>query len=64
MIGKDGYGYSQPVTSLNLIALYRCTTGHDQFVSTDPNCEGETTDDFSAMPSLEGNFLANPVGSG
>jgi hypothetical protein len=44
MLGKDGYGYSQPVPGLNLIALYRCKSGQDHFVSKDPKCEGQTTD--------------------
>jgi len=44
ILGKNGYGYSQPMPGLNLTALYRCTTGHDHFVSTDPKCEGETTE--------------------
>ena len=43
MLGKDGYGYSQPVPGLNLIALYRCKSGQDHFVSKDPKCEGQTT---------------------
>jgi hypothetical protein len=45
-LGKDGYGYSQPVSGLNLVALYRCSTGHDHFVSQDPKCEGKTTDEL------------------
>ncbi len=40
---KEGYGYSRPVSGLNLIAVYRCSTGHDHFVSKDPNCEGQKT---------------------
>jgi hypothetical protein len=46
ILGKDGYGYSQPVSGLSLIALYRCSTGHDHFVSRDPKCEGQTTDEI------------------
>jgi hypothetical protein len=46
MLGKNGYGYSEPVSGLNLIPLYRCATGHDHFVSKDPKCEGATTDQF------------------
>lgn len=46
VLGKEGYGYSQPVPSLNLIPLYRCSTGHDHFVSNDSHCEGQTTDEF------------------
>jgi|HubBroStandDraft_1064217.scaffolds.fasta_scaffold00857_10 hypothetical protein len=45
-LGKDGYGYSQPVSRLNLVALYRCSTGHDHFVSKDPKCEGQSTDEL------------------
>ena len=44
ILGKNGYGYAQPVAGLNLVPLYRCSTGHDHFVSQDPKCEGETTD--------------------
>jgi hypothetical protein len=43
-LGKEGYGYSQPVAGLNLVPLYRCSSGHDHFVSKDPKCEGQTTD--------------------
>ena len=46
ILGKDGYGYPQPVSGLNLVALYRCGTGHDHFVSRDPKCEGKTTDEL------------------
>jgi hypothetical protein len=45
-LGKNGYGYPQPVPGLNLVALYRCSTGYDHFVSTDPNCEGKKTDEL------------------
>lgn len=45
-LGKDGYGYSQPVSGLNLVALYRCSTAQDHFVSNDPKCEGQTTDEL------------------
>jgi hypothetical protein len=44
ILGKNGYGYAQPVDGLNLIALYRCKTSHDHFVSQDSKCEGETVD--------------------
>jgi hypothetical protein len=46
MLGKDGYAYSQPVSGLNLVALYRCSSGQDHFVSQDPKCEGKTTDEL------------------
>ena len=46
ILGKQGYGYPQPVPGLNLVALYRCRTGYDHFVSQDPNCEGQTTDEL------------------
>ncbi|MGD1081463.1 MAG: hypothetical protein ABR881_24330 [Candidatus Sulfotelmatobacter sp.] len=46
ILGKDGYGYSQPVSGLNLVALYRCFTGYDHFVSKDPKCEGQKTDEL------------------
>jgi hypothetical protein len=48
ILGKEGYGYSQPVAGLNLVALYRCSSGQvpfqGHFVSRDPKCEGQTTD--------------------
>jgi hypothetical protein len=44
MLGTIGYAYPQPVSGLNLVALYRCSTGHDHFVSRDPKCEGQKTD--------------------
>jgi hypothetical protein len=43
-LGKNGYGFSQPVAGLNLVALYRCSSAHDHFASKDPKCEGQTTD--------------------
>jgi hypothetical protein len=46
ILGKQGYGYPQPVPGLNLVALYRCSTGSDHFVSQDPKCEGQTTDEL------------------
>ncbi len=42
ILGVEGFAYSQPVTGLSLVALYRCSTGHDHFVSTDPKCDGQT----------------------
>jgi hypothetical protein len=45
ILGKDGYAYSQPVPGLNLVALYRCRTPQDHFVSKDPKCEGQTTEE-------------------
>lgn len=48
ILGKEGYGYSQPVAGLNLVALYRCSSGQvpfqDHFVSKDPKCEGQTAE--------------------
>jgi hypothetical protein len=50
ILGKEGYGYSQPVSGLNLVALYRCSVGQapfqDHFVSKDPKCEGNATDEL------------------
>jgi hypothetical protein len=46
IIGVNGYGYSRPVAGLNLVALYRCSNGHDRFLSTDPKCEGQTTQEL------------------
>jgi len=44
ILGKNGYGYAQPIAGLNLIAVYRCSTSHDHFVSPDAKCEGQTVD--------------------
>ena len=46
ILGKNGYGYSQPVEGLNLTGIYRCRTAESHFVSSDPNCEGQTMDEF------------------
>jgi hypothetical protein len=46
ILGKNGYGYPQPVAGLKLVALYRCSTSQDHFVSQDPKCEGATTDEL------------------
>ncbi|HEV2396670.1 MAG TPA: hypothetical protein VGS27_07000 [Candidatus Sulfotelmatobacter sp.] len=44
ILGKQGYAYSKGVSSSSLVALYRCSTGQDHFVSQDPKCEGAKTD--------------------
>jgi hypothetical protein len=46
MLGRNGYGYSRPVAGLDLVALYRCSSGHDHFVSKDPKCEGQLTQEL------------------
>jgi hypothetical protein len=46
MLGKDGYGYAEPVAGLNLIPVYRCSGGGDHFVSLDAKCEGQTADEL------------------
>ena len=43
-LGKNGYGYKEPMPGLNLVPLYRCSTGTDHFASGDPKCEGQTTE--------------------
>jgi hypothetical protein len=42
----DGFGYARPVAGLNLVTLYRCKTSTDHFVSTDPKCEGASTQEI------------------
>jgi hypothetical protein len=44
ILGRNGYGYAEPIAGLNLIALYRCRTHDDHFVSQDSKCEGQTVD--------------------
>jgi hypothetical protein len=46
ILGKQGYAFAQPVSGLNLVGLYRCSTTLDHFVSQDPKCEGQTTDEL------------------
>lgn len=46
ILGKNGYGYSQPVNGLNLVGIYRCSTADGHFVSKDANCEGHKMDTF------------------
>jgi hypothetical protein len=46
ILGTNGFAYSRPVAGLNLVALYRCSTGHDHFVSKDPECEGQSTQEL------------------
>jgi hypothetical protein len=43
ILGTNGYGYAKPVAGLNLVALYRCSTDVDHFVSKDPQCEGHSS---------------------
>jgi hypothetical protein len=42
-LGREGYGYSKPAPGLSVVALYRCSTANDHFVSQNPKCEGGTT---------------------
>jgi hypothetical protein len=44
ILGKNGYGYAAPVATLNLVAIYRCRTDKDHFVSTNPKCDRAATD--------------------
>lgn len=44
ILGLQGYAYEKQISGLNLVGLYRCSTGRDHFVSKDPRCEGQTTD--------------------
>jgi hypothetical protein len=46
VLGTNGYGYSRPVAGLNLVSLYRCSSGHDHFVSIDPGCEGQSNQEL------------------
>jgi hypothetical protein len=46
ILGVNGYAYSGRVAGLNLLALYRCSTGHDHFASTNSNCEGQTAQEL------------------
>jgi hypothetical protein len=46
ILGRNGYGYSRPVAGLGLVALYRCSSGHGHFVSKDPKCEGQSTQEL------------------
>lgn len=46
ILGVNGYAYSEPVTGLHLIALYRCATDHDHFVSADARCEGQVSQEL------------------
>jgi hypothetical protein len=43
-LGTNGYAYSKPGSGL--VPLYRCSTAVDHFVSQDPQCEGQTTDEL------------------
>ena len=41
-LGIEGYAYAQPGTGR--VALYRCYSGTDHFVSSDSSCNGKTTE--------------------
>lgn len=45
MLGTNGYAFAQPVAGHKLILVYRCSTSTDHFVSQDPSCGGQTTDE-------------------
>jgi hypothetical protein len=40
VLGLEGYAYAQAPAGQTTVPLYRCATGNDHFVSTDPKCEG------------------------
>jgi hypothetical protein len=42
VLGREGYAFNGDLAGG--VEIYRCWTGHDHFVSTDPNCEGTTTE--------------------
>jgi hypothetical protein len=44
ILGTNGYAYPRPVSGMNLVPLYRCSSGRDHFVSKDPKCDGQNTD--------------------
>ncbi len=44
--GIEGFLYSAPPPGITNHALYRCKTGVDHFVSSDPNCEGTTEEEL------------------
>jgi len=44
VLGKNGYAYTGLVPELGVVPLYRCYTGTDHFASSDPKCEGQTTE--------------------
>ena len=46
VLGTEGFGYSQPVAGLKLIALYRCSDGQGSFMSQKSACQGEKNDGF------------------
>lgn len=43
ILGTNGYGYAKPVAGQNMVPLYRCDTGPDDFVSQDAACEGQAS---------------------
>jgi hypothetical protein len=43
LLGTNGFGYAKPVAGLNLVPLYNCNTGNDDFVSHDPQCGGKAS---------------------
>jgi hypothetical protein len=46
ILGTAGYGYAKPVAGLKLVALYRCETGADDFVSQDADCGDKASGQF------------------
>jgi hypothetical protein len=44
VLGKNGYAYAGTVPRADMLPLYRCYTGTDHFATSDPKCEGQTTE--------------------
>ena len=46
MLGLEGWIYVQPPAGLAVSPIYLCSDGSDYFAATDPNCEGQVTDEL------------------
>jgi hypothetical protein len=44
IIGTNGFAYSKPLASMQLVPVYRCVSARGHFVSQDAKCEGQTND--------------------
>src|SRR5207247_2539859 len=58
-----GYSYATPPADVPTEQLYRCSTGQDHFVSLDPGCEGQTTDESLGYAGISGDIPSSGMTS-
>jgi hypothetical protein len=64
VLGREGYAYDQPPTTVPTVAVYRCQwPGHDHFASSAADCEGQNSEGLLGYLRSDGDAL-NLYGTG